>query len=78
MVSSVHASPDVFNTSCGRSIKHNVILLSSDNESNDINDIKKSSSILQNQNADEFRHESCDETDDLADHLEYNLIKSAS
>ena len=74
MVSSVHASPDVFNTSCGRSIEQNVILLSSDNESSNINDIKKSSSILQNQNSYESRHESRDETNDLADHLEYNLF----
>ena len=39
-----------------------------------LNDIKKSSSILQNKNAAEFRHEPCDETNDLANHLEYNLF----
>ena len=39
-----------------------------------LNDIKKSSSILQNKNAAEFKHEPRDETDDLANHLEYNLF----
>ena len=41
MASSVHVSRDIFNTSCSDSIKNNMILLSSDNESSDINDIKK-------------------------------------
>ena len=40
-----------------------------------LNDIKKSSSIWQNKNAAEFRHEPCNETGDLANHLEYNLFK---
>ena len=39
-----------------------------------MNDIKKLSSILQNKNAADFRYEPCDKTDDLADHLEYNLF----
>ena len=39
-----------------------------------LNDIKKPSSILQNKNASEFIHESRDETDDLANHLKYNLF----
>ena len=39
-----------------------------------LNNIKKSSSILQNKNAAEFRHEPRDETDDLANHLVYNLF----
>ena len=42
--------------------------MSSDNESSDINNIEKSSSILQNQNAAESRHKSRDKTSDLADH----------
>ena len=39
-----------------------------------LNEIKKSSSILQNNKAAEFRHEPRDETNDLANHLEYNLF----
>ena len=39
-----------------------------------LNDIKKLSSILQNNNAAEFRHKPRDKTDDLANHLEYNLF----
>ena len=45
-----------------------------------LNDIKKYICsllrILQNKNAAEFRHEPCDETDDLADHI--YLTKLAS
>ena len=37
-----------------------------------LNDINKSSFILQNKNAAEFRHKPCDETgDDPANHLYY-------
>ena len=39
-----------------------------------LNDIKKPSSILQNKNAAEFRHEPRDKTYNLANHLEYNLL----
>ena len=70
MTSSVHISPDIFSTSCSRSIKDNEY---SHNKS-DINNIEKSSSILQNQNAAESRHKSRDETDDLADHPKYKLF----
>ena len=56
-----------FNASCDRSIEDCIILLSSE-ECGDINDIKKSSSILQNQNAAESRRESHNETNNLANH----------
>ena len=36
---------------CSRRVEDSIILLSSDNESSDINDIDESSSNLQNQNA---------------------------
>ena len=72
MTSSVHISPYIFNASCSGSVEDSVILLHSDNESSDINDIKKSSSILWNENAAESRHESRDETDDVANHPEYD------
>ena len=52
------------------------MLLSSDNESSDINDIEKLSSILLNQNAAESRHEPCDETDNLADHHKVAMHKN--
>ena len=58
--------------SCSWTVKNS---LSSDKESSDINDIEKSSSILQNQNAAEYRHEPCNKTDDdLVNYLEYNLF----
>ena len=75
MASSVYISLDIFNVSCSITVKDSIILLSSDNESSDINDIEKSSSILQNQNATECRHEPRNETDDdLVNYPEYNLL----
>ena len=47
----MHISPDLLNASCNGRVKDSIILLSSDNESSDINDIDESSSNLQNQNA---------------------------
>ena len=64
MASSVYISLDIFNISCSRTVKDSIILLSSDNESSYINDIEKSSYILQNQNAAEYIHEPRNETDD--------------
>lgn len=66
MASTVHISPDIFNTSCRGMSK---TVLSSDNASSDISDIEKLSFILLNQNASESRHEPCDGTDDLAMHI---------
>ena len=57
MASSAHASPDAFNASYSGSINDSLKLLSSNSECGDINDIGKSSSILQNQNATESIHE---------------------
>ena len=73
MALSVYVSLDILNVSCSVTVKDSIILLSSDNESSDINNIEKSSSILQNQNAAESRHEPRNETDDnLVNYPEYN------
>ena len=56
MASPVHVSSDILNASSSGSVEDSIILLSSDNEDSDINDTE-TSSMLENQNATESRHE---------------------